>query len=38
MTKKVNLSTTAGADVSTINEAVSQRLKQGPTQQKRSLE
>ncbi|EBX9583422.1 XRE family transcriptional regulator, partial [Salmonella enterica subsp. enterica serovar Montevideo] len=28
MTKKVNLSTTAGADVSTINEAVSQRIKQ----------
>ncbi|EED3228988.1 XRE family transcriptional regulator, partial [Salmonella enterica subsp. enterica] len=26
MTKKVNLSTTAGADVSTINEAVSQRI------------
>lgn len=38
MTKKVNLSTTAGADVSTINEAVSQRIKQFRSQKKMSLD
>ncbi|PVJ78607.1 XRE family transcriptional regulator, partial [Salmonella enterica subsp. enterica serovar Senftenberg] len=38
MTKKVNLSTTAGADVSTINAAVSQRIKQFRSQKKISLD
>lgn len=38
MTKKVNLSTVSGADVSTINEAVSQRIKQFRRQKKMSLD
>lgn len=36
--QKVNLSTTAGADVSTINAAVSQRIKQFRSQKKISLD
>ncbi|WP_284885086.1 helix-turn-helix domain-containing protein [Citrobacter portucalensis] len=38
MTKKVNLMTDAGADVSTVNEAVSQRIKQYRKQKKMSLD
>lgn len=38
MTKKVNLMTGAGADVSTVNEAVSQRIKQYRKQKKMSLD
>ncbi|WP_447885669.1 helix-turn-helix domain-containing protein [Serratia fonticola] len=38
MTKKVNLVTDAGADVSTVNEAVSQRIKQYRKQKKLSLD
>ncbi|ECG8590178.1 helix-turn-helix domain-containing protein [Salmonella enterica subsp. salamae] len=38
MTKKVNLVTDAGADVSTVNEAVSQRIKQYRKQKKMSLD
>lgn len=38
MTKKVNLSTSGGADVSTINEAVSWRIKQFRRQKKMSLD
>lgn len=38
MTKKVNLMTAAGADVSTVNEAVSQRIKQYRKQKKMSLD
>ncbi|QYG86328.1 helix-turn-helix domain-containing protein [Citrobacter koseri] len=38
MTKKVNLVTDAGADVSTVNEAVSHRIKQYRKQKKLSLD
>ncbi|WP_204526650.1 helix-turn-helix domain-containing protein [Citrobacter cronae] len=38
MTKKVNLMTDASADVSTVNEAVSQRIKQYRKQKKMSLD
>ncbi|ELD0440786.1 helix-turn-helix domain-containing protein [Escherichia coli] len=38
MTKKVNLLTNAGADVSTVNEAVSHRIKQYRKQKKISLD
>ncbi|MBJ8369762.1 helix-turn-helix domain-containing protein [Citrobacter cronae] len=38
MTKKVNLMTDAGADVCTVNEAVSQRIKQYRKQKKMSLD
>ena len=38
MTKKVNLVTEAGADVSTVNEAVSHRIKQYRKQKKLSLD
>lgn len=38
MTKKVNLVTSAGADVSTVNEAVSNRIKQYRKQKKLSLD
>lgn len=38
MTKKVNIMTDAGADVGTINEAVSARIKQYRRQQKMSLD
>lgn len=38
MTKKVNLVTDAGADVSTVNEAVSNRIKQYRKQKKLSLD
>ncbi|BBV30741.1 MULTISPECIES: helix-turn-helix transcriptional regulator [Citrobacter] len=38
MTKKVNIMTDAGADVSTVNEAVSQRIKQYRKQKKMSLD
>lgn len=38
MTKKVNLMTDAGADVGTVNEAVSQRIKQYRKQKKMSLD
>lgn len=38
MTKKVNLVTGAGADVSTVNEAVSHRIKQYRKQKKLSLD
>lgn len=38
MTKKVNLVTDAGADVSTVNEAVSLRIKQFRKQRKMSLD
>ncbi|WAH52778.1 helix-turn-helix domain-containing protein [Pseudescherichia vulneris] len=38
MTKKVNITTTGGADVSAINEAVSQRIKLFRSQKKLSLD
>jgi len=38
MTKKVNLMTDAGADVSTVNEAVARRIKQYRKQKKLSLD
>ncbi|WP_313105465.1 helix-turn-helix domain-containing protein [Pseudescherichia vulneris] len=38
MTKKVNIMTTSGADVSTINQAVSQRIKLYRSQKKLSLD
>ncbi|WP_336852622.1 cupin domain-containing protein [Pseudescherichia vulneris] len=38
MTKKVNIATTSGADVSTINQAVSQRIKLYRSQKKLSLD
>lgn len=38
MTKKVNITTTGGTDVSAINEAVSQRIKLFRSQKKLSLD